>query len=547
MSSTYDIFFMLCGMVLYGSLTLISTLICVLARFNKKHPHTPALPLTDLSDKTAFLATLNHELRTPLNGMIGMAGLLNGTHLTPEQRSYVDAILQAGRSLSLLIDDQLDLARMQAGHISIVNVPFNLIASVESIVELLAPRAHAKGLDLASYIDPQLSPLVQGDHTRLRQILLNIIGNAIKYTSKGGVGVRVERIDAKRIRFDIHDTGCGIPPDSQAQIFEPFQTAHAPYAQGTGLGLAIVARLTHAMGGRIWLNKSDANGSIFSCILPLPPVETHTQAPITPALHSRHILIIGHTPIQIPFLGERLIALGAEVTHASTLQDAQDYLHTKPIPDMVIVDCALGDKAHDIAALARARGVAQSLVLFSPFERQSLQPMTDSAFDGWLVKPIRSDSLNARLSAHPILHNTLPRSYVHTPKRVLVAEDDPINARLAIYHFERMGADVQWAQTGKDAIALATQGHDFDLIIMDIRMPDGNGLEAARHIRANEHRLHRPPCRIVALSANSLAEDRQAALEAGIDAFLSKPLDPLEVRGLINQPVEQEEAFAQSL
>lgn len=230
----------------------------------------PTHELSCLSDKTEFLATINHELRTPLNGMLGMASVLQGTALSAEQRSYVDAIMQAGRALAMLIDDQLDAARQQAGHIAIVNTHFNIVALVESIIELLAPRAQAKGLDLAAYIDPHLSRMVYGDQARVRQILLNIIGNGIKYTQKGGVGVRLTAHDAPFLRFEVQDTGCGISPAAQARIFEPFQTDDAHYEHGTGLGLAIVARIVNAMGGNVWLENLMRRARILFAFCPWP-------------------------------------------------------------------------------------------------------------------------------------------------------------------------------------------------------------------------------------------------------------------------------------
>lgn len=247
------------------------------------------------------------------------------------------------------------------------------------------------------------------------------------------------------------------------------------------------------------------------------------------------MLIIGNTPVEIPFLGERLKALGARVTHVHSLAQGHDFLTHNAAPDMVIVDCALGEEAQELAAHARRKGVPQSLILFSPFERHALNPMAENAFDGWLVKPVRSDTLHARLSNHHNAHLSCEPATLttHVLRRVLIAEDDPINARLAVHHFERMGAAVTLARTGREAVDYATQNHDYDLIVMDIRMPDMDGLSAARLIRADEQRQSHVPTRIVALSANSLAEDRQAALDAGIDAFLTKPLDPDEARGLL--------------
>lgn len=499
--------------------------------------------------KSRFLANVSHEVRTPLNGILGMADLMSGTELTAEQRSYLTAIRTSGMALASLIEGILDFSKIEAGKLDLVETPFDLAALVEGVVELLAPRAQGKGLEIATSIGADVPRIVMGDGPRLRQVLLNLAGNAVKFTDAGGIGVRVS-LHGDRIRFDIEDTGPGVPEGRREAIFDDFEQADGSatrHHDGSGLGLAISRRIVERMGGELRLVDTGPEGSTFAFAVSLPAEPDAIQPPAPPSLDGRKVLIVGRSPFEAPYLAERLASAGAGVERAESPAAALEWLSRKPIPDVVIVDCALGEGAMgEVAAAARAAGVAQSLVLFSPFERRALDRHAISSFDGWLVKPVRSGSLMARLSGAP---DTQPEpdagsdENLRLPRRglrVLVAEDNAVNALLVIRHLERLGAEHLLTGNGIEAAheagrAIRGDSPPFDLILMDIRMPGLDGMEASRRIRLKEAAAGVKRTRIVALTANAFEEDRRACYDAGIDAFLTKPLDLAKLAEILAQ------------
>jgi signal transduction histidine kinase/CheY-like chemotaxis protein len=494
--------------------------------------------------KSRFLATVSHEFRTPLNGILGMTDLLASTALTAEQSSYLQAIRVSGASLSSLINEILDFSKIEAGKLELKPAPFDLPALVEGIAELLAPRAQGKGIEIASWVDPHAPRMVIGDSVRLGQVLLNLAGNAVKFTAAGGVGLRLHCLPDGRLRFSVADTGPGVPLDRRQSIFLEFEQADGSSSrqhEGTGLGLAISRRLVDLMGGDLRLEQAGEEGSIFAFVIDLPRAPAEDQRDFSTDLRGKSALVIAASPFGGPFLIERLVELGVEVMRAEGEAGAAQALEkygAEP-PDLVIVDCAFGaGAAQRLASAARAAGAAKSLVLFSPFERRAFGEAIAQDFDGWLVKPVRLESLSARLNSKTIGATRFTASSQNHDagdrrllgRRILLAEDNDVNALLVERRLRRAGAEVVRASDGAEAVALARvsikgKAERFHAVLMDIRMPKLDGLEAARLVRAAEADEGAPPMRMIALTANAFDEDRQAALAAGLDDFLTKPVD----------------------
>ena len=488
--------------------------------------------------KSRFLATVSHEIRTPLNGILGMTDLLASMKLDAEAQSYLAAIRTSGEALGTLIDEILDFSRIEAGRLELDCAPFELAPLIEGVVELVAPRAQGKGIEVAAHIAPDVPARLVGDAARLRQILINLGGNAVKYTDRGGVGLRVSRRPDDRIVFSVEDTGPGVPVEQRAAIFQEFErgdgSATAAHG-GAGLGLAISRALAERMGGDLTLARSDTTGSTFQLACPLPAESAAAETP--PTLSGRRALIVARSAFEAPFLGEQLAAAGATVERAEGEDAAMLVLAQRAPPDVVIVDCALGEQAsRRIADAARAAHAGRTLVLVSPFERRTMGRNVLGAFDGWLVKPVRHASLLARISDRlnggetAVAAPDAPAPRPLEGLRVLVAEDNDINALIAQRTFERAGAMAERVADGLAAVAEIEDAANgkrtpFDAVVMDIRMPRLDGLAAARRIRAVQATIGAAPTPLIALTANAAEEDRQAAEAAGFAAFFVKPFD----------------------
>jgi CheY-like chemotaxis protein len=400
----------------------------------------------------------------------------------------------------------------------------------EEVIELLAPRAHAKRLEIAAFVGEPAARRFIGDRVRLRQILLNLVGNAVKFTESGGVAVEVEATPQGAVTFRIRDTGIGIAPEVQARLFEEFEQAEGGTGRrfdGTGLGLAITKRLVAAMGGVISLDSAPGRGATFTCTISLLPIDD-IDADGAPDLAGKTVLVVAPGPVEGPLLARQLSAWGATAQIVSSVAAAEGPLRTE-VFDAVIVDGAVGrTELERIGGLLRPLE-SRAVVLIWPRERGELPAHRDAGY-AYLVKPVRAASLAARVGvARPAtIAATPPRRRAHALSlAVLVAEDNEINALLARHLMTRLGHRPVMAATGGEAVDAFVAALDmetpFDLVLIDLHMPGMDGIEAARRKRAAEPGDRRTP--IIALTADADPEMRDACLAAGMDGFVTKPLD----------------------
>ncbi|PWB83047.1 MAG: hybrid sensor histidine kinase/response regulator [Methylocystaceae bacterium] len=506
--------------------------------------------------KSRFLATVSHEIRTPLNGVLGLAQLLAATRLDAEQASYVESIAASGRSLARLIDDILDFSKIEAGKVELRVESFDLAPLLEGVVELLAPRAHAKNLEVACFIAADAPERLSGDVARIRQVLINLAGNAVNFTTEGGVGLRVQRDRDGALAFRIADTGPGVAPRTREIIFEEFEQGDGSSTRrhgGTGLGLAISRHLAGLMEGRLEIEESSRSGAVFVFTLPLPPGSASAWKPKERSrLAGVSALIVSPTIFEGPYLAETLRGAGAEAQIARDEAQAAACLAAAPAQcfDSVIVDCAFGAAATErLAAAARRAGAGRIFLLFSPTERRAFGEAALCRFDGWLVKPVRAASLVERLSLAPPPARDAADFVAPEPKlsslHILVAEDNEINALIVSRHLEKLGALATRAENGAKAVELARAAlvgreRAFDVILMDLFMPELDGLEATRAIRLDEARVGARRRPILALTASALEQDERAARNAGVDALLTKPVEfgvlAAAIRGALVEP-----------
>ncbi|WP_029909064.1 response regulator [Caulobacter sp. UNC358MFTsu5.1] len=479
------------------------------------------------------LATLSHEFRTPLNGVLGMARLLEGTRLTAEQKAYVGALRESGDHLLSLVNDVLDFARLGATAIELHAAPVDVENLLRQVAELLSPRAHEKAIEIAWAAAPGL-PAILADEGRLRQVLLNYAGNAIKFTETGGVLLSAELVSDGRIRFNVRDTGPGVAPEARAAIFEAFvQTDPSHQAQlgGAGLGLAIVARLAGAMHGEAGVGGELGQGADFWFEAPFEFAPTEpTDLPLT----GRVVAVASPNPMVREAALRQVRASGGQALAGETVAAA---LKGAPADAVLLLDAALSGPRGALKAPAGRACVA----LLTPDQRDRIPKLKASGL-GYLIKPLRRASLIAQvLAARPVAKaapvEAAPLAPAHEDDRiapaaapgvrVLLAEDNPINALLARALLEREGCKVDRIASGDEAVSALSRGF-YDLILMDLRMPGLNGIEATKALR--ERGVTTP---IVALTADAFDEDRRACLAAGMNDFLAKPLTSPALRGVL--------------
>jgi PAS domain S-box-containing protein len=498
--------------------------------------------------KSEFLANMSHEVRTPMNGIIGMNGLLLQSGLTEDQREYAIAVRESAAALLVVIDDILDISKLEAGKVEIEVVDFDLVDTVETAVGLLGPKANEKGIDLGVLIEPAARAGFRGDPVRLRQVLLNLVGNAVKFTDKGCVSVEVEMLASggeglARLRFVITDTGIGMSKEIQDRLFRKFTQADASITRrfgGTGLGLAIAKELVELMGGEIGVDSTLGCGSRFWFEIALPPAANPTigRRALPAKLPPLRVLIVDDSEINHRVLVGQLRAFGVAASSVFDGWQAMTELERarqdgRPF-DLVIIDQRMPDLPGD-ALVRRIRGMPQiaetKLLLASSEDRNALPAETQATVDAVLIKPIQERSLLdafARLfdaaAAAPPPANSLSSEYqaAAAPLHLLVAEDNKINQQLVAMVLRNAGHRVDVVENGEQALDAVRTGA-YDAILMDVQMPVLDGLEATKRIRALPAPIARVP--IIALTAHAMAGAREQYLAAGMDDYLSKPLD----------------------
>ena|GEM_PF-6378247 len=517
--------------------------------------------------KSEFLATMSHEIRTPMNGVFGMLELLLRTPLTAEQEDLVQTARKSAQALQVVLNDVLDFSKIEQGALVLERMAFSLRCTVEDVADVFAPAFEAKGLTFILHYKPGTPEFVDGDAGRIRQILNNLVGNALKFTSRGDVvvSVRMESRDGDdngMFRFAVKDSGIGIAKSKQAKLFERFSQADSSTTRqfgGSGLGLAICKKLVTLMGGTIGIESQEGQGSTFWFILPLPLREPRRQAGYDgnrrtreTTLEGRHVLVVEDHPVNTRVFRDIIEFMGAVCTVAPNAAKAMALLQANDYSVAVIDHNLTGESGLSLGRRIRQDKRLDGVALIACTSiglGGDNEAFAQAGFDGYLTKPIRSSVLENMLVAvceRPRGEKMLTRYslrgakdatedlYTDRAYAILAAEDDRTNQKVVNRFAAMLGSSVAIAANGREAVEMFRQKR-YDLVLMDMRMPEMDGLEAARRIRAHERLRHRDPTPIVALTANATQEDMQACLDSGMNDFLSKPVTLERFRQMLDK------------
>jgi two-component system, sensor histidine kinase and response regulator len=547
----------------------------IMRRMAMEHDLNRAKNAAESADraKSAFLANMSHEIRTPMNGVIGMANLLLSSSLTADQRDLAETLCQSSEALLTIINDILDFSKIEAGRLVLESIDFNLIEHLELAVDLHADAAARKPLELVMRIDPAVPPCVRGDPVRLRQVVLNLVSNAIKFTPKGEVVLRVS-VDAQHedrtlLRFEVHDTGIGISPEVQAALFQPFVQADSTTTRrfgGSGLGLAICKRLVELMQGTIGVESVPGKGSTFWFTAEVESAMENTPPLfLTPSLLENHrALIVDDNSTNRKLLTHLCEAWQLPHEAAADANSALDALRRAAAEsdpfDLVIMDHHMPDiDGLGLAALVRDDGKLPQprlVLLTSRGERFDRSEMVAHGLAACELKPLHPQRLRNTLSrvlATPALFpckgGTRPPMPVQAPPQsqpgalpVLIAEDNIVNQKVTLLQLRKLGYSAEVVNNGREAVE-AVQNKRYALVLMDAQMPELDGIAATREIRAAQA-AGRPgfpaDLRIIAMTANAMTGDREMCLDAGMDDYLSKPVTPDALRGMLDRYAARE-------